>query len=44
MHDAGECMSVFASNGQRTLIIETEGTAPNEDVLGIVLSTLTVGK
>jgi len=44
MHDAGECMSVFASNGQRTIIMETEGTVSNEDVLSIVVSTLALGK
>ena len=44
MHDAGECMTVFASDGQRTIIMETAGTVSNEDVLSIVVSTLTLSK
>jgi hypothetical protein len=44
VHDAGECMTVFASDGQRTIIMETEGTVSNEDVLSIVVSTLALSK
>ncbi|WP_158884403.1 hypothetical protein [Rhodanobacter sp. L36] len=44
VHDTGECMTVFVSNGQRTIIVETSGTVSNDDVLGIVVSTLSIGK
>ena len=42
MHDSGECMTLFASIGKRTLVIETQGTVSNEDVLRIVVPSLIV--
>lgn len=44
MHDAGECITTFASGGRRTLTVDTEGTVSNDGVPGTLSSTPTPGR